>query len=746
MPLPYADDLNKLDAVVDGAPDITASLSATNDTNKLDFIVDGAPLIGQNGGLTLVAFAETVDLSDSLILDFIVPLDEGIDLGDAIDPSVVVSFDETVALSDEVVVPEVVVAFEENAGVTDETLVNTTVLIDEAVDLSDEGDHAYLLEMDEGVALSDELATQVLVSFEETADLQDSFQPSVVVPEEVGVGLSEDFTLIVDFDKTDTVRLQIIVDFDITDSVDLEVTAPTIVPVTDAADPLNVLEPTVIINGEYVFQNGGTDPGGDISDVLEYIRLSNIVTGVTQICRVYRLSLELDYEGGTFSMNLDTDIGDEGDTLTLLGLPAYITRAGERLSSGQQGYTYRGLIGYPVMNKQLVFQGFSTNLQKIIPSQRLVISGSDKWTSVRTAFSAIMKTAGLTSTWTVRDFPLTDFTQETGMPVIDALRSLVARAGAVMRFNGVGYDVVYPDQASFSFMIPRCELIGPDGIGYERIKDVETGVTGTGMQVLPRSLVFDSSKEPIPEPLREPPVGTQPTVTRLTNITKFLTRDDAPITFDLPVDYDKVYIQTLCPHFVNGSLPTIVGTNFCTLDPTVWVELTQYAGYVNWANIGGVFVPQVLVNWTLFPEENSDVSGGHFTMALAYTRKARVAAADTEAEARERESAGFNQEVFRFVRTYEGSVQSLFYGALAMPGMGLGTVANTEGISSITDPLCLGPDGDPDYPTQSQVCVSGIIETVSLNIPGYMNLGIVNFARLGMNTPYRNITAQFLIG
>lgn len=112
-----------------------------------------------------------------------------------------------------------------------------------------------------------------------------------------------------------------------------------------------------------------------------------------------------------------------------------------------------------------------------------------------------------------------------------------------------------------------------------------------------------------PEELEMPPV--------LAQTSKKLGETDPPLIYDLPSDYDQVYLQILVPEGkdLTGANPS--GTqNFVTDKPLRAFKFNE----VLQTQRGDSIVPQIKIDHTLFPD-NESVNEGNFVLSIYCSRK-----------------------------------------------------------------------------------------------------------------------------
>lgn len=554
-----------------------------------------------------------------------------------------------------------------------------------------------------------------------------------------------------------------------TDSLYLFITA--VAQANVSLPPSNSSNPTAatfINNGSYVYQNSSTDPmsqpnAPNISTVS--MVTFNFAVGSTTLCNCRSVNLNLVMEGGTFSVSSTVPIGLKGTIIHIAGIPCFIDKVGYRLNSGEASYKTSGFIG-PNANlfKAAVWAGYGDSvLSNLIPTPALVIQPLSSAATARTVATHLAAAAGVGLTWSIQDVPITDFTPESGLTVIEAMKSAVARAGGELRFDGIqNYNVMYPDQTSIPFSIPSCKLVGPDGVETEQPWNI-----GTAPYLTPNQLAaFAKGYKNLPVQLSGGVTGTTcPPVQVIDTSTKVFTTSDPNKYVQLPVNYEAVYIQHLCHTDPSGL--------YCTLpkpqpvgDPSHvqgqvssgqvltgdWFLLNQ-PGSINSINMGGMQVPVAVLNSSCYPPAgtNADIDNGNFVTSIGVTLQPRANDnGNALSNLKDRESSSLLINTYRFVPVFTASLQTVFWGMLPIPGMVLGNSAygtSTAWSSSLLDiPMSggftIGPNNDPNFPNQSPVSVYGKLRSVNLSLPGYMTMNFQQDRRILFNQPLANITAR----
>lgn len=495
----------------------------------------------------------------------------------------------------------------------------------------------------------------------------------------------------------------------------------------------NPFDPTVAIGGTTII--GPTAP---VNANTVYISVPN--TGISTMAswdNIMRFGLNLDYAGGNFSIaTQNSPIGNLGQNITLLGLNATITQGGgtssdREYSSTHKGYVASGIFGAPKLNRQinLTLAGDIISAPVIL-NPTLLFANQNQWLTAKSIATLIGNICGVNVHWMVRDVPVKDFALEPGMNGLSVLSSMAQRVGATLRwFGNNNYYVAYPNFTIGSFYVANQALIAQSGISSNNILDLETGLSGVGTTgaTMPSQGIYtvptnNTTSSNTNGTANVPTVqgGQSPTAGRIANVTKLLTSNDPPLIFDLPLDYDQVYIQILIPAGrATGGANQIGINNFVTTDPNqifLFSDVGFANSYIFQTLVGNAYIPQVKVDSRLMPS-NESVRANNFTLSLYCTRKglndafddAKQAAADNSLESAYRNPT--------FVQTYRGTINCFFYGVLPLPGM--------YGSATVDD-----------------FTVSGTIENVSLSRPGdILSIQVARYKQINYIQPIGNINA-----
>ena len=165
---------------------------------------------------------------------------------------------------------------------------------------------------------------------------------------------------------------------------------------------------------------------------------------------LYNFQTNLDYSGGTFSLDSIPPYGQTGGAqMQVFGLTATITDPGRRYSNSMRAYTTGGIFGSPLLNKQfrLINNGEYLYFSSGLPNKRRRIKQGilapmgltlplkrNKAKDLLAMMIANM--CGINLIWMAQDIPVLNFSYEATMNGISALNSLAGRVGATLRWHG----------------------------------------------------------------------------------------------------------------------------------------------------------------------------------------------------------------------------------------------------------------------------------------------------------------------
>lgn len=502
-------------------------------------------------------------------------------------------------------------------------------------------------------------------------------------------------------------------------STNIAGTVNTLVAAT-ATGGSNPFNPSIAIGGNTII--GPTAP---VNAKTVYISIPN--TGISTVPSwddLYQYGVTLDYGGGNFNIASSVPVGALGQNIQIFGLNAVITGGGTNgieYSSSLKGYRASGIFGNARLNKQINLSvGGNITGAPITLSPSLLQAAPNTWLTARSIAQLMGSICGVNVHWATQDVSVKDFSLEPGVKGIDVIRSMAGRVGATLRwFGNNNYYVAYPNQTTGAFYVPNQNLIAQGGISKLPLLDLETGVGGVnqGFFVVPGFSTTSSTPQGTATvPL--PSAGSNnPTVTQVAKVTKLLTDDDPPLIFDLPFDYDQVYIQILIAPGQSTSGANGLGIqNFVTTDPQQ-VFLFSDVGFGNQyvfnTLVGNAYIPQTKVDAALMPE-NDAVQAGNFVLTIFATHKGLQGAFEQQQQDAINNAASTQARNPQFIKTYQGKINCLFFGVMPLPGM--------YGSATVDD-----------------LTVAGVIESVTFTPPGLLAIDVAQYARINMVQPYNQI-------
>lgn len=729
MSLPSVDDLKKMDYVYYGRPIVIVNAKDTIDSKTMDYAYYGLPIVAAAGtGATIVSVT---------IEELITATDEHLLTVGLLPEELIVGLDEIVISP--VMIDELVTAL-------DEVLITINVLIEELITATDE----------HSVSTSSSSST--------------TFDQSSGVRIVIGETMQED-----DGSKI------IIGEYKLNDaSTKIAIGEDTLVLATNASSPSNPFEPTVAVGGNILIANPSTNPGSTaLQRTSVYLHWLSAGISGNNWTDLFNFNFELDYSGGHFSVlskkplktvganprvvtfaqsyhwptaqgayvrvsPVDSlamaNLGQEVDIFSFKGT---ILDFGPTISDSQAGWSTAGFFGAPLLNRNMNLLTNGTRVGRAIAStERLVkTTGNSEKQDIQSMAQTIASQCGVTLRWYTQDAPLQNTFKVDGMTGYSALATLASMVGGTLRWNGYNtYYVAYPNQSFGLWEVPHPKLLTSAGLNYSQHLDLESGATGNRLIMFPRTPITDSSTRNLPG---EKSSGT-PTIQQVGKMSKRLTDEDPPVIFDLPYDADKVYIQILVPETGSTGGGNLLGIqNYITKDPTQWFEFggatltgTSVRGlteYVFFTNIGGVYVPQVKVDYRVFPQEgaNDGIDEGRFVLSLACSTKSLNDVYDqgrqkAEQDAREALAGGFDAN--RYIKTYSGTITCQFFGSIPLPGMwGRAVVPNG---ATVYTRKADGTYEQNRIPLSGDMVVEGIIEHVQFSFPGIITVQVAQYAKI----------------
>ena len=470
-------------------------------------------------------------------------------------------------------------------------------------------------------------------------------------------------------------------------------------------------------------------------------------------CNLLSFSMNLDYTGGDFSLVSTLPITGStvvdqnlGAQTSVFGMTGAITKFGKKLSNSQFGYRTDGILGPVLVHRNLNLLVTSIPLmQQLINQQTLRRSDPNGWTTYGGLATALAQAAKCNLLWAVPDYPYFETFSIEGQTALSAMASLATQVGATLRWDGNSfYTVEYPNRTRGAWVVPDQYLITAGGVEYDYFLDLETGIGGTGLLGSIVYYTFDPTvKLQAPGPISRIPAGgtNQPTGSLPIPIqTVFSTTSpfdpNSPTNWiNLPLDFDTAWVQVLC-NTGSGNPPgagagggydsfgsgggTLNASQFSTTDPNQWFSVGDASitnKYVRINTSFGTYQPQFRADYTNFPFLSS-VNNGNFTLNIGVSK---VSLQDQFNKAAKEEQAIQKQNVartigqFTYVKTYEATINCIFFGSIPMPGM----------MASVT--VC-------------GTTISGVIESVQFSLPGTITVKIAKYARIQWINQNINLT------
>jgi hypothetical protein len=676
MPLPIEAGYLLLNYSRNGLPFVAVPAPRGIQTNNLEYAYEGLPIIAANPNtLVTIACTETLGVQDSVFTN---PTPGA-----------------------------------EQPALADFTEVNINYSFTELLQPYDLGSAKGVRE--DHASVQDSFAVNIVVSIEETLSTYEQTKlgiPPIPVTEEWGVRVAIEQAE--DFYYGTNVRISEAHKDLYGTEIDVQSYNPISVVNATAID--NPFQGSLAVQGTTIYAFPGNPLPSDTSKSNVYFTYRSAgLTGIS-LCNLYNYGFTLDYGGGHWEATSNIPLGTGpfssppqavittlGQKVQMFGLNATITEAGRVRNNSADGYHAAGIFGNPLLNKQLNLVLFGNNVfQPLMLSPTYRPPSSYVYATVKAAAMALFQKIGANASWSIGDAPYNSTLQEAGQTVGDALNSLASRLGGVIMWDGNNtYRVSYPDVFQGTWNVPDCHVIAAGGLDYTNYEDLETGMLFSSS--LP---MFFSGVSAVPTGPNASSMagGTQPFITQIGKVSKKLTSDDPPVIFDLPQDYDKVYIQILVGTTgdTGGSIPIDI-VNYVTKDPTQWFEFdvaSLGSSYIFKTEIGGTLIPQVKVDQGVMPQPNSSIDNNNFTLSLACSRK-NLGKASTAIPA----DLAAQQNTYRFFKKQSGRINCMFFGSIPLPGM-----FATATLGNLT--------------------VRGIIQSVQFSSPGFLTVDVASFSRL----------------
>lgn len=756
----------------------------------MDFVLNASPFVEVNGNGGI--FTETMNYAldagpyvvESMAFTINVSIEELITATDSVFKTVIISDEELVdALDQEITNPTPI---QELINALDETLVTVTLQIEELVQaLDEELVHSFdPVPIEELIESLDTVFITVRVLIEELIQANES---EIISAE--GVPVDETSAILMqigELSQYDDGMKIVVAEFNEADSLDIAGANIVIgefnnVLVTNASDVNNPFEPTVAVNGTILIANPSTNPGlPALTNTSVYIQwLPAGITG-SQWTDLYNFSFELGYNGGHFNIASKKPLKTVGFAISgidfaqtyhwqydqgayrrvtpidalansnlgriveIFGFKGTILDFGPSISDSQASWTSAGFFGSPLLHINVNLLTYSSIMGYLISTnERLSNLGQNGISDiggidVQSAAKSIAEKANIQLQWYVQDAPLKNTFNLDGLTGISALSTLAGSVGATLRWNGNNrYYVAYPNQSIGLWEVPHAKLLTSAGINYQQHLDLETGATGQRLILFPRPVVIDPGSRTIPTAADQS--SGLPTLQQITKIKQKVTADDPQLIFDLPYNYDRVYIQVLVPQNGNTS------GSFTTKKPEEWFEfdnaslnvaLGSTTSYIFTTYIGNTYVPQVRIDHNLFPVDgvNPSIDDGHFTMSLACSTKSLSGLYDKGKQNSDNNNRQAQDNgLVRYIRTYSGTITCQFFGSIPLPGM-WGRAVIPGGAATYT----LKNDNtyeESRVPLVGDLVVEGVIENVQVSFPGTVTIQVAQYAKIDFGQP-----------
>lgn len=750
-------------------PFVSAASSSITETELMKYVYDAQPMVvlpySPDALVNTVNIEELINVTDPILVTFPIQIEELID-----------SIDDLITNQ---------VIIEELAATLESTLLIVNIPVEELIDALEESDvnDFYSLSGVDTIPLSESEFFTINLLIQELANALE--QTTITT---MGI-LTTDYSscqveIVAYASDQSTVYTAIGQYASEIISLDLEIAENNIPAFASLTSASNDYEPTVAIDGVYLVSNPSTNPGNtEVAKASVYIHwLSQGISG-NEWTDLFNYSFDLDYSGGSFSILSKKPLNvsnpnpnpaglstisfnqnyfhnynqgpyvpitsvDElamknlGYQATVFGLKGTILDFGGGISDSQTGWSTGGIFGNPLLNRNMNFLLYNSPLRGLLTN-----TGSNKsltTVDARTAAFQVASICGVTVTWALPNLPLQDTLRFNGQTGIQMLTSLAGLCGGTIRWDGNNhYTAAYPNQSFGLWEVPNPKLLTSAGCRYSQHMDLETGLSGSGVLFAPR---LENRKNN-----NTANQGGQPAIQRIGSIGQKLTDEDPPRIFDLPPNYDRVYIQILVASGADtGGNNDVSINNFMTDSPEDWFEFDTSlltnpgvnTGYVFNTYIGNTFIPQVKIDHHCFPNVNTPVDNGNFIMNLACSTKSLSAAFDENKnklnDAKQNQlAAAF--ESGRFIKTYSGTITCQFFGTLPIPGMwGKAVIPGGAHIYTYDSN---GDLEDNRIPLTGDFIVEGVIENVQFNFPGTVTIQVAQYARINYGSiPMNNIS------
>ena len=441
-----------------------------------------------------------------------------------------------------------------------------------------------------------------------------------------------------------------------------------------------------------------------------FIKWLNASIGNVNTCSLLNFSIDLDYAGGTFTFTTSGDPGyNLGDTIGIFGFNGTVTGKGNAFSNGQVGVTTTGIFGSRNLNKQLnLLSAGNPTLFAYLTNSLLSTQQENRLNTFEGAAQAIAQISQCNLTWKIPDVALVDFTVQEGETGLNALSSIASQFGGELLWDGTNnYIICDPTFYRGSWVVPDQKILTGTGINDTNLLDISTGAFGTGFYSVPIETFYDPTVYGLPNTI---PQDTFPKVQKVGTLSKALTTSDPLWIFDLPLDTEEAWLQILVPE---GQTST--GNQYVTDNPDIWISLggpsisNPNVPLVLKGGALGAIVPQAQIGSSLFPSSNGAVNNGNFVMSVGVTRNNQSQIFEAAVSSRNQQIKNIMTKLlasFRYVKSYQGTISSYFFGSIPLPGMwASATVCGSNKVE-------------------------GIIQSVSFSYPGIINVEVAQFVEI----------------
>lgn len=643
--------------------------------------------------------ASPVSTIETITLDYVVGGEVFVgNLGET--ASVLVQQTESADITDVVNVGAATIP--EEVAATDEGVANIKIAVDDPLASTDvnvvDASNTFATK-DEPVEATDETRISIVRSETEVVAATDEVVPIYGLDEPLPS--QDEVEYFLDLTLSDTVKIEISHLYSESDTVLIDISQPVFQPVTDYADPTNPFEPTIIINNTVVASNPSTVPPATVAaQVYLNFKMEGIFSGST--CNVISFNLNLNRQGGTWQV-VTKDFPYAGNGLC--GLIGTVVAEGDELGQYGRVYISEGIFGNPVLNRPLLLYSQAPTLGNLMYTQYLQSPPSSQWSTIQAAARAVAEAAGVTLAWACKDTTLVDLGPESSMTVGSALDSLGSRVKSSLLWDGsFGYYMAPPNFTIGGWSVPNCALLTRNGMRTMNQKDLKSyqAVFMPVDTIAGGQATFESYKDRTKATPILYPTETEKVIS-MGSLGKKLEAEDPTKYIQLEPGYKTVKYQIVTKTDSSGS-GVVLENNAKTWDNFPG-SIEKRPDGTHWAAITSAHMPS----------NNTDVDANNFSFNVGIVRNNDAEIANFKKSANEviagqRFMAAMQQEALRYVTTSTGSISCYFFGSLPLPGMF--ATASFDGVT-----------------------VMGIVESVSLTMPGILNVQLSNYVELHFYQP-----------